>query len=109
VQDVFKTDFTQGEQKRWQRLQNGADKITYDQNGAKLTIAKQADSPTFQSVDYIFYGKVDVVMKAAPGQGIVSTLFLTSDCLDEIDFVSLPTASRPSLTTSRKCLVATVP
>jgi hypothetical protein len=30
-------------------------------------------------------------MKAAPGVGIVSSLFLTSDCLDEIDFVILPT------------------
>ena len=32
------------------------------------------------------FGHVEVVMKAAPGAGIVSTLVLQSDCLDEIDY-----------------------
>jgi beta-glucanase (GH16 family) len=33
-------------------------------------------------------------MKAAPGVGIISTVFLTSDCLDEIDFVIIPSRFR---------------
>lgn len=86
------TDFTAGEPADWTKKQQGSDKITYDKsNGAVLTVARQSDSPTFQSKNYIFYGKADVVMKAAPGVGIISSLFLTSDCLDEIDFVRLPT------------------
>lgn len=32
------------------------------------------------------FGHVDFVVKAAPGQGIVSSAVLLSDCLDEIDF-----------------------
>lgn len=32
------------------------------------------------------FGHVDFVIKAAPGQGIVSSAVLLSDCLDEIDF-----------------------
>ena len=35
---------------------------------------------------YIFFGRVDVTMKAAPGQGIVSSVVLESDDLDEIDW-----------------------
>lgn len=34
----------------------------------------------------IFYGKVEVVMKAATGQGIVSSIVLESGVLDEIDW-----------------------
>ena len=32
------------------------------------------------------FGHVELVMKAAPGVGIVSSAFLNSDCLDEIDW-----------------------
>lgn len=32
------------------------------------------------------FGRVDFVIKAAPGKGIVSSAILQSDCLDEIDF-----------------------
>lgn len=32
------------------------------------------------------FGRVDFVIKAAPGRGIVSSAILQSDCLDEIDF-----------------------
>ncbi|KAK4635307.1 putative glycosidase crf1 [Fulvia fulva] len=35
---------------------------------------------------YIFFGRVDVVMKAASGTGIVSSIVLESDDLDEIDW-----------------------
>lgn len=49
-------------------------------------MAKSGDSPTITSKWYIMFGHVDFVIKAAPGQGIVSSAVLLSDCLDEIDF-----------------------
>lgn len=61
--------------------------ITYDNtNGATFTIAKSGDSPTITSNWYLMFGKVDIVMKAAPGTGIVSSLVMQSDDLDEIDW-----------------------
>lgn len=59
---------------------------TYDVNGAAFTVAQSGDSPTITSKWYIMFGHVDFVVKAAPGQGIVSSAVLLSDCLDEIDF-----------------------
>ena len=47
--------------------------ITYGDNGAEFTIAKQGDSPTIQSKFYILFGEVEVWLKAAPGKGVVSS------------------------------------
>lgn len=60
--------------------------ITYDSDGASFTVAKQGDSPKITSKWYIMFGQVDIELQAAPGQGIVSSFFLQSDCLDEIDW-----------------------
>ena len=63
-----------------------AGSITYTPNlGATFTIASKGDAPTIQSTFYIFFGAVEVWMKAAPGKGVVSTVVLQSDDLDEID------------------------
>ncbi|KAL6720314.1 hypothetical protein ACLMJK_002235 [Lecanora helva] len=62
-----------------------AGSITYGQDGAEFTIASEGDSPTIQSKFYILFGEVEVWLKAAPGQGVVSTVVLESDDLDEID------------------------
>ncbi|KAK6834386.1 cell wall glucanosyltransferase mwg1 [Apiospora arundinis] len=61
-------------------------KITYDGEGAKFIINKDKEAPTVTSQKYIFFGKVEVEMKAAPGAGIISSLVLQSDNLDEIDY-----------------------
>jgi beta-glucanase (GH16 family) len=58
---------------------------TYDSTGVHFTVSKSGDAPQLASVFYIMFGKVQVTMKAAPGAGIVSTLVLQSDDLDEID------------------------
>lgn len=58
---------------------------TYDSSGVHFTVAKSGDAPTLTSVFYIMFGKVSFSMKCAPGNGIVSTLVLESDDLDEID------------------------
>jgi beta-glucanase (GH16 family) len=58
---------------------------TYGADGVKFTVAKPGDSPQLTSVFYIMFGRVQVTMKSAPGAGIVSSLVLQSDTLDEID------------------------
>jgi len=59
---------------------------TYDSTGAHFTVAKSGDAPTITSKFYIMFGKYSITMKAAPGQGIVSSAILQSDDLDEIDW-----------------------
>ncbi|GFP52566.1 hypothetical protein ACSS6W_003357 [Trichoderma asperelloides] len=58
---------------------------TYNSNGASFTVAAGGDAPQLTSVFYIMFGRVEITMKAAPGAGIVSSLVLQSDDLDEID------------------------
>ncbi|RCI14871.1 hypothetical protein L249_7040 [Ophiocordyceps polyrhachis-furcata BCC 54312] len=59
---------------------------TYDdQQGVSFTVARGGEAPQLTSVFYIMYGRVEITMKAAPGPGIVSSLVLESDVLDEID------------------------
>lgn len=59
---------------------------TYGSGGASFAVAKSGDSPQLTSKWYIMFGKVDFVMKPAPGVGIVSSAVLQSDDLDEIDW-----------------------
>jgi beta-glucanase (GH16 family) len=62
-------------------------KLTYDETkGAVFTINSVSDAPTISSSKYIFFGKVEVVVQASPGVGIVSSFVLQSDDLDEIDW-----------------------
>lgn len=63
-----------------------SDMIFYKSDGAHFRIEKTNDAPTITSNFYIMYGKLDVVLRAAPGAGIVSSLVLLSDVLDEIDW-----------------------
>ena len=59
---------------------------TYDKsNGASFTVSRGGDAPQLASLFYIMFGRVEITMKAAPGAGIVSSLVLESDDLDEID------------------------
>lgn len=59
---------------------------TYDSNGVSFTIAQQGDAPTLVSDWYIMFGRVEITMKSAPGRGIVSSVVLQSNDLDEIDW-----------------------
>ena len=63
-----------------------AGSVNFGEDGAEFTIKQRGDSPTIQSMFYIFFGRVSVVMKAAGGTGIVSSIVLESDDLDEIDW-----------------------
>ena len=60
--------------------------MTYGGKGAQFTIHESGDSPTIQSTFYIFFGQVSVIMQAANGTGIVSSIVLESDDLDEVDW-----------------------
>jgi beta-glucanase (GH16 family) len=75
-------DFTQGASDSFTAQGNP----TYGSDGVQFTIAKSGDSPQLTSKWYIMFGRVDVVLKAAPGVGIVSSVVLQSDDLDEIDW-----------------------
>ncbi|TWU76840.1 hypothetical protein ED733_006050 [Metarhizium rileyi] len=58
---------------------------SYDSNGISFSVAESRDAPQLASLFYIMFGRVEITMKAAPGAGIVSSLVLESDDLDEID------------------------
>lgn len=59
--------------------------IDWTSTAANFTINEQGDSPTIRSNFYIFGGRVEFWLKAAPGTGIISSVMLLSDDLDEID------------------------
>jgi hypothetical protein len=63
-----------------------AGSVSYsNENGAQFTINKQGDSPTIRSSFYIFFGRTEMMIKAASGTGVISSVMFLSDDLDEID------------------------
>lgn len=60
--------------------------MTYNSNGAVFQVASETQAPTISTGKYIFFGRIDVVIQAAPGAGIVTSAVLQSDDLDEIDW-----------------------
>ena len=63
------------------------DVLLYDgSDGAIFRVEKKLDAPTIVSNFYIMWGRVEVVLKAAPGGGVVSSVVLQSDDLDEVDW-----------------------
>lgn len=63
--------------------------LKYTSDGAEFTISDRFQAPTVETDFYILYGRVSVAMKSSPGQGIVSSVTLASDVLDEIDWVNM--------------------
>jgi len=54
--------------------------------GLEFVINTNTNAPTIAFTKYIMFGKVEVYVKASNGGGIVSSVILLSDDLDEIDF-----------------------
>lgn len=81
----WETDFTAGKDaiKGWKQT---AGSLSYSAEGAEFTVAKKGDAPTIGSEGYLHFGYVEVKMKAAPGQGIISSIVLQSNNLDEVDW-----------------------
>lgn len=64
-----------------------ANTIEYDdKNGASFTINGKGQSATLVSNFYFFFGRTEVWMKAARGQGVISSIVWGSDTLDEVDW-----------------------
>ncbi|EKG16816.1 Glycoside hydrolase family 16 [Macrophomina phaseolina MS6] len=59
--------------------------VDFTTTGGEFTINGQGDSVSIMSNFFIFFGRVEVVMKSSKGQGIVSSIVLQSEDLDEID------------------------
>lgn len=65
----------------------GSDVIKFGgPDGAIFRVEKRLDAPTIVSNFYIMWGRLDITLKAAPGGGIVSSVVLQSDDLDELDW-----------------------
>ena len=77
--------------------------ISYTDESATFTINQKGDSPTIESSFYIFWGSVSVIMKASKGQGIVSSIVLESDDLDEIDWYELYCLNHRLVTLTFEC------
>lgn len=60
--------------------------VQYGTDGAGMAITMRGETPTIQSNFYFFFGVVEVWMKAATGQGVISSIVLQSDDLDEVDW-----------------------
>ena len=60
--------------------------MTFGSNGAEFTFNKPPDSPYMWTTDYFLFGRIDVVAQAAPGTGIISSIVMISDDLDEVDW-----------------------
>lgn len=78
------TSFTEGASSRYEAYLTTS-KVTYTDKGATFTISQRGDSPSVESDFFIMFGHVEFVAQAAPGAGIVSSMVLISDDLDEID------------------------
>jgi hypothetical protein len=70
--------------KIWTKKNQG--KVDWSEKGATFTVDRRGDSPHLTSNFYMLFGRLSVVMKAAPGRGIISTAILQSETLDEIDW-----------------------
>ncbi|CEL01314.1 hypothetical protein ASPCAL00900 [Aspergillus calidoustus] len=86
--ESFTSDFTWGRSSLagWANISGN---ISCGSDGAEFTIAKKGDSPTIETDFYVFFGKAEVLLRAAAGIGIVSSIVLQSDVLDEVDWEAL--------------------
>ncbi|KAL6692180.1 glycoside hydrolase family 16 protein [Trichoderma pleuroticola] len=77
-------DFTKGACGNFESLPGTT--LKYNGNGAVFSISTEKEAPTIRTGKYIFFGRIDVVVQAAAGPGIVTSAVLQSDDLDEIDW-----------------------
>lgn len=82
---TFTADMLELDSRFW-NVTNGASLISFANSGLNLVCAKKTDAVTIQSNFFIMWGQMEIIFKAAPGQGIISTAILISDDLDEIDW-----------------------
>ena len=83
---AFRSDFVGGSDPGASWSAAAYSTIKYGNQGCEFSIAQEKQAPTLETDFYLFFGRVDVKMKAAPGTGIVSSIVFESDDLDEIDW-----------------------
>ena len=83
---AFTSDFTAGSDANSSWSAAAYSTINYGSQGAEFSISRDKQAPTIQTDFYIFFGRIDVKMRAAKGTGIVSSIVFESDDLDEIDW-----------------------
>jgi beta-glucanase (GH16 family) len=71
---------------RYFNVTAGSNLIDFAKDGAAFSIYKHGDSVRVTTNFYIFYGRVEAIMQAASGTGIISSINLLSDDLDEVDW-----------------------
>lgn len=97
----IRCDFTKGACDAFEHI--AGKEVTYGARGAVSAVDAPMQAPTLQSREAIFFGRLEVVMQAAPGKGVITSIVLLSDDLDEIDLeaVGSDTARIQSNTFSR--------
>lgn len=63
--------------------------LSYTEEGLTLTLRERFDNPSLTSAFYILHGKVEAEVCAAKGRGVISSFYLHSDDLDEIDIAEI--------------------
>ena len=84
--------------KIWEKENQGTISWSEDAKGATFVIERSGDSPMVASKFYMLFGRVEIIMKAAEGTGIVSSAILESEDLDEVDWEFLGTNNTAVLT-----------
>ncbi|KAM3432566.1 hypothetical protein NHJ13734_006810 [Beauveria thailandica] len=79
----IRCDFTKGACDAFEHIAGKA--VTYDARGAVSAVDAPRQAPTLQSREAIFFGRLEAEMQAAPGKGVITSIVLLSDDLDEID------------------------
>lgn len=63
--------------------------LDYSKEGLTLTLKERFDNPSLTSSFYILHGKVEAEISASKGRGVISSFYLHSDDLDEIDIAEI--------------------
>lgn len=84
--NTFTSDFKSGSSANESWSAAAYSTISYGNSGAEFSIANDKQAPTIETDFNVFFGRVDIKMKAAKGRGIVSSIVLESADLDEIDW-----------------------
>ncbi|KAJ8610421.1 hypothetical protein MRB53_038583 [Persea americana] len=64
----------------------GTSLISFGDDGMQFKLSKSGDSVSVKTTFYIMFGTMEIVFKAAAGQGLISSGILLSDDLDEVDW-----------------------
>ncbi|KAK5298261.1 60S ribosomal protein L37 [Exophiala xenobiotica] len=83
---TYSIDFTQQTALPSDWIQAEGAPVTFGASGANFTIAKRYDAPYIWTRFYMLFGRIETVVKVAPGMGIVTSAVMLSDDLDEIDW-----------------------